>query len=110
LLLFIIIYLETDLNFGHAAQKLKLHNLQYDEGGNLMAEAEAEAQRLTKSYHLQHELAHKIGCRDSRSERISRSASPGPFMTHIENIHSRSREISIDIIYSLTYSSLVSLK
>ena len=92
--------METDLNFGHAAQKLKLHNLQYDEGGNHMAEAEAEveAQRLTKSYHLQHELAHKIGCRDSCSERISRSASPGPFMAHIENIHSQSREISIDII------------
>jgi hypothetical protein len=50
LLLFIIIYSETDLNFGfvireHAAQKSKLHNLQYDEGGNHMAEAEAEASK-----------------------------------------------------------------
>jgi hypothetical protein len=27
---------------GHAAQKSKLHNLQCDEGGNHMAEAEAE--------------------------------------------------------------------
>jgi hypothetical protein len=45
LLLFIITYSETDLNFGfvireHAPQKSKLHNLQYDEGGNHMAEAE----------------------------------------------------------------------
>jgi hypothetical protein len=27
---------------GHAAQKSKLHNLQYDEGGNHMAETETE--------------------------------------------------------------------
>jgi hypothetical protein len=47
LLLNIIIYSETYLNFGftilgHAAQKSKLHHLQYDEGGNHMAEAEEE--------------------------------------------------------------------
>ena len=41
--------METYLNFGftilgHAAQKSKLHNLQYDEGGNHIAEAEAEAE------------------------------------------------------------------
>jgi hypothetical protein len=39
--------LETVLNLaslfvGHAAQKSKLHNLQYDEGGNHMAETETE--------------------------------------------------------------------
>jgi hypothetical protein len=32
----------ASLFIGHAAQKSKLHNLQYDEGGNHMAEAEAE--------------------------------------------------------------------
>jgi hypothetical protein len=33
----------ASLFIGHAAQKLKLHNLQYDEGGNHMAEmAETE--------------------------------------------------------------------
>jgi len=32
------------LFIGHAAQISKLHNLQYDEGGNHMAEAEAEAE------------------------------------------------------------------
>jgi hypothetical protein len=31
----------ASLFVGHAAQKSKLHNLQYDEGGNHMAEAEA---------------------------------------------------------------------
>ena len=30
------------LFIGHAAQKSKLHNLQYNEGGNHMAEAEAK--------------------------------------------------------------------
>ena len=50
LLLFIIIYSETDLYFGfaireHAAQKSKLHNLQYDEGGNHMAETETESKQ-----------------------------------------------------------------
>ena len=34
----------ASLFVGHAAQKSKLHNLQYDEGGNHMAEAEAEAE------------------------------------------------------------------
>jgi hypothetical protein len=29
----------------HAAQKSKLHNLQYDEGGNHMAEAETESKQ-----------------------------------------------------------------
>ena len=29
----------------HAAQKSKLHNLQYDEGGNHMAETETETER-----------------------------------------------------------------
>jgi len=38
--------METDLNFGFTIRwacrtKIKLHNLQYDEGGNHMAEAEA---------------------------------------------------------------------
>ena len=32
----------ASLFIGHAAQKLKLHNLQYDEGGNHMAETETE--------------------------------------------------------------------
>ena len=32
----------ASLFVGHAAQKSKLHNLQYDEGGNHMTEAEAE--------------------------------------------------------------------
>jgi len=36
----------TTLFVGHAAQKSKLHNLQYDEGGNHMAEEEAEAYRI----------------------------------------------------------------
>ena len=31
----------ASLFIGHAAQKSKLHNLQYDEGDNHMAEAEA---------------------------------------------------------------------
>ena len=30
------------VDVGHAAQKSKLHNLQYDEGGNHMAETETE--------------------------------------------------------------------
>jgi hypothetical protein len=30
----------ASLFIGHAAQKSKLHNLQYDEGGNHMAETE----------------------------------------------------------------------
>jgi hypothetical protein len=33
---------EPSLFVGHAAQKSKLHNLQYDEGGNHMAETETE--------------------------------------------------------------------
>ena len=32
----------ASLFIGHAAQKSKLHNLQYDEGGNHMAETETE--------------------------------------------------------------------
>ena len=32
----------ASLFVGHAAQKSKLRNLQYDEGGNHMAEAEVE--------------------------------------------------------------------
>jgi hypothetical protein len=32
----------ASLFVGHAAQKSKLHNLQYDEGGNRMAETETE--------------------------------------------------------------------
>jgi hypothetical protein len=36
----------ASLFVGHAAQKSKLHNLQYDEGGNHMAEAEAEGQHI----------------------------------------------------------------
>jgi hypothetical protein len=36
----------ASLFVGHAAQKSKLHNLQYDEGGNHMAEAEAEGRYL----------------------------------------------------------------
>jgi hypothetical protein len=32
----------ASLYVGHAAQKSKLHNLQYDEGGNHMAETEVE--------------------------------------------------------------------
>jgi hypothetical protein len=31
----------ASLFVGHAAQKSKLHNLQYDEGGNHMAETES---------------------------------------------------------------------
>ena len=36
----------ASLFVGHAAQKSKLHNLQYDEGGNHMAETETETQAL----------------------------------------------------------------
>ena len=36
----------ASLFIGHAAQKSKLHNLQYDEGGNHMAETETELQGL----------------------------------------------------------------
>ena len=55
LLLNIIIYSETYLNFGftilgHAAQKSKLHNLQYDEGGNHMAEKQKQQRSLNKVY------------------------------------------------------------
>jgi hypothetical protein len=32
----------ASLFVGHTAQKSKLHNLQYDEGGNHMAETETE--------------------------------------------------------------------
>jgi hypothetical protein len=32
----------ASLFVGHAAQKSKLHNLQYDEGGNHMAETEIQ--------------------------------------------------------------------
>ena len=34
----------ASLFIGHAAQKSKLHNLQYDEGGNHMAETETDTQ------------------------------------------------------------------
>ena len=34
----------ASLFVGHAAQKSKLHNLQYDEGGNHMAEAGGDFQ------------------------------------------------------------------
>ena len=34
---------------GHAAQKSKLHNLQYDEGGNHMAETETETETTPHS-------------------------------------------------------------
>ena len=34
----------ASLFIGHAAQKSKLHNLQYDEGGNHMAETETETE------------------------------------------------------------------
>jgi hypothetical protein len=37
----------ASLFIGHAAQKSKLHNLQYDEGGNHMAETETEAEDLS---------------------------------------------------------------
>jgi len=33
----------ASLFIGHAAQKSKLHNLQYDEGANHMAETETES-------------------------------------------------------------------
>jgi hypothetical protein len=36
----------ASLFVGYAAQKSKLHNLQYDEGGNHMAETETETQAL----------------------------------------------------------------
>jgi hypothetical protein len=36
----------ASLFVGHAAQKSKLHNLQYDEGGNHMAETETETNLL----------------------------------------------------------------
>ena len=36
----------ASLFIGHAAQKSKLHNLQYDEGGNHMAETETETERV----------------------------------------------------------------
>ena len=39
----------ASLFVGNAAQKSKLHNLQYDEGGNHMAEAEAEMISLTEN-------------------------------------------------------------
>ena len=60
MLLFIIIYfiLETDLNLaslfvGHAAQKLKLCNLQYDEGGNHMAETEEIDKKIKQLFYQQ---------------------------------------------------------
>jgi hypothetical protein len=34
----------ASLFIGHATQKSKLHNLQYDEGGNHMAETETETE------------------------------------------------------------------
>jgi hypothetical protein len=37
----------ASLFVGHAAQKSKLHNLQYDEGGNHMAETETETETET---------------------------------------------------------------
>ena len=39
-----LIQILASLFVGHAAQKSKLHNLQYDEGGNHMTEAETEAE------------------------------------------------------------------
>jgi hypothetical protein len=36
----------ASLFIGHAAQKSKLHNLQYDEGGNQMAETEKHRQNI----------------------------------------------------------------
>jgi hypothetical protein len=38
----------ASLFIGHAAQKSKLHNLQYDEGGNHMAETETESAFLVE--------------------------------------------------------------
>ena len=45
----------ASLFIGHAAQKSKLHNLQYDEGGNHMAETETE-DRSHKTIHNQREI------------------------------------------------------
>jgi hypothetical protein len=39
-----LIQILASLFVGHAAQKSKLHNLQYDEGGNHVTEAETEAE------------------------------------------------------------------
>jgi hypothetical protein len=36
----------ASLFVGHAAQKSKLHNLQYDEGGNHVAEAEVQMAKI----------------------------------------------------------------
>jgi hypothetical protein len=41
----------ASLFIGHAAQKSKLHNLQYDEGGNHMAETETYGRMLMQSQH-----------------------------------------------------------
>jgi hypothetical protein len=40
----------ASLFIGHAAQKSKLHNLQYDEGGNHMAEAETDNTMLKQGF------------------------------------------------------------
>jgi hypothetical protein len=41
----------ASLFVGHAAQKSKLHNLQYDEGSNHMAETEIETKSVQGSKH-----------------------------------------------------------
>jgi hypothetical protein len=42
----------ASLFVGHAAQQSKLHNLQYDEGGNHMAETERETVQENSIYRL----------------------------------------------------------
>jgi hypothetical protein len=42
----------ASLFVGHAAQKSKLHNLQYDEGSNHMAETEIETKSVQQNMEL----------------------------------------------------------
>jgi hypothetical protein len=42
----------ASLFVGHAAQKSKLQNLQYDEGGNHMAETETETETCKSVYKM----------------------------------------------------------
>jgi hypothetical protein len=49
----VIIISLASLFVGHAAQKSKLHNLQYDEGGNHMAETEEIDKKIKLLFYQQ---------------------------------------------------------
>ena len=50
----------ASLFVGHATQKSKLHNLQYDEGGNQMAETETDTIKKNSSSMMHQKKQKKV--------------------------------------------------